>query len=163
MFAALDAKKALGVLITTNSFSATTTVQINNCFSSTYDNYVAYLTITASTANADVFYQLSLSATPAATGYLQMAAGGSFNSTALTKLSWTQTTGTGKVGTSIDIYSPAIAQRTTFTNDWFYDDNTLLGYQKFGGTHRTATAYDGLTITCATNITGTISIYGVKK
>jgi len=160
-------------------FTSTATIQINNVFTSTYDQYVFEMRYLQNTSNANVNLQNSLAGTPASTAsyggngfatfanglsavFLTTGAGG----TTGTKLQFA----TGAVGSwqyvrgNISGVSTA-APTLYFTN--FFGQNTGAGGNSaafVGGTHTPSTAYDGLTITAeAGTMTGYIKIYGIRN
>jgi hypothetical protein len=161
-------------LVNTTTFTTTSTVQVNNCFSSSYNNYRVLLTLTAASANGGITLQYSVSGTPSAASYygagfaiFSSAVSGSIgqvNTGSLT-INDVSSTNPSFPANSIDIYSPNIATNTIMTNLAFGETSVngiKATYQ--GGLHLIATAYDGLTIKPASGtISGTIRIYGYKN
>ncbi len=155
-------------LITTQSFSAVSSVSVNNCFSATYDNY-------------RVMFRSAYSAT-GTTARLRLRVGGvddSSNnyvwqtlyatSTTVAASATTTTSGTFADGhstvpgnsASVDIFMPFAAEVTNWQSQCHRSDNLL---ELFTGLHNVATSYTGLTILVAVGtITGSLSIYGYRK
>jgi hypothetical protein len=148
-------------LLARSSFTSQTAVTVSNVFTSTYDNYIVELDVTAGTNNTDVNLQLSLSGTPSTTGYLQSK--GSGVTTVNTSWVFTSVMTPANVGTRMEIFSPAIARKTTYATNFFYDDNTTVIYDRFGGVHRVATAYDGFRLINGAAFSGTVRVFGVRK
>lgn len=160
-------------LITTQSFSAQATVSVNNCFTSTYENYRVIVTgrggdsldvhirLRASgsdntTANAYVIQRLRVSGTSATsardTTTLWSSGAGIWRSTANVLN-----------GAAIDFWRPALAEPTSIiVHDLDTGDGATLELK--AATHNQSTAYDGFSlITSTSTITGTLWVYGYKK
>jgi hypothetical protein len=165
-------------LVANVSFTSTATVQINNVFTSAYDNYLIVMRYTQNTSTGDLSYQNSLSGTPAATGYggngyVAYANGLSTNGFVTgaggftgTKLSIANSQASIGNFITATINSPALASATTFITN-FYGRSTGYGGNTsafISGIHETATAYDGMTITTsAGTMTGNIRVYGLRN
>lgn len=154
-------------LITTTSFSAASAMSINNCFSSTYTNYLIQFKLGVTSGTVDIYYKERSSSTDDSDFYYYGATKvtnggtvtgtGAANTTAFTICN-TSTDGYG----SIIVYSPAVATNTYY--DWKtmdYSPNIVSG----GGLHAsTPTTCDGFSIIPASStITGTVSVYGYSK
>lgn len=156
--------------ITASTFTGSTGVNVNNCFTSTYDWYRILLRFTSS-ASADVLLRLRLSGTDAATDYVRQLA--QFDaSTVSTARSTAQTahivaTGstTGHHQSSVDVFAPAIATPTTFSQQHGRDvAGTAISHFVNMGGHNVSTAYDGFSLIPASgNITGTVRVYGYRN
>lgn len=154
-------------LITTSSFSAASAVNVNNCFSSTYTNYLIQFKLAVTTGTVDIYYKersggvddsdfYYYGATKVTNGGTVTGSGGA-NVTAFTICN-TSTDGYG----SIIVYSPNVATNTYY--DWKtmdFSPNIVSG----GGLHAsTPTTCDGFSIIPASStITGTVSVYGYSK
>jgi hypothetical protein len=154
-------------LITTTSFSAAAAMSINNCFSSTYTNYLIQFKLAVTTGTVDIYYKERSSGTDDSDFYYwgntkvtnggTVTGSGGANTTAFTICN-TSTDGYG----SIIVYSPNVATNTYY--DWKtmdFSPNTVSG----GGLHAsTPTTCDGFSIIPASStITGTVSVYGYSK
>jgi len=157
------------VHIATETFSAVSSVSLNNVFTSDYDNYKIIIKHTNS-ASVYIQFRMRLSGTDA-TGsnysYQEFSANGSgvgavrYINIPQGTVSYDNQTVTG---TSIEIYNPALAQQTLWI-PWVlrYQSNSPI-LQSFAGTHSLATAYDGFTIYPNGGTTsGTLSVYGYKN
>jgi len=158
------------VRITTQTFTTSAAVNIDSCFSTTYDNYIVKLNVNSS----------------ASSNALQMRfrTGGTTNTTSNYGNSWTYNGygggATGNLGSAsgsnilylqditanpavvnMDINNPFTSFNTMIT----YLGNQGNGYAVTGaGQFATTTSFDGISIiSAAGTITGTISIYGYKK
>jgi hypothetical protein len=159
------------VLINSTSFSAVSTVSINNCFNATYENYRVEINTTNgsgsnnhfrlrasgvdSTANYDYFLfsrhsgnaGSDVSATGANGGYLGI----------------TSTSG-ATAGISLDVMRPALSQFTATNTQVAQVEASLTWAYTGSNGHRVATAYDGITFYPASGaITGTIRVYGYRN
>lgn len=161
------------VKIADATFTAQTSVSVNNCFTSAYEHYRIMVDAVASATEADMTLRLRLSGTDA-TGsnytFFQQASG--VNSTAYNQASTGATSATiGRVGTngtssfSLDVFRPAQAVRTTWHTQNIGQGTTTDFVQSGGGRHGLSTAYDGLTIAIGGGLTmtGTIRVYGYRN
>lgn len=151
--------------------SAATTASVNGCFTSTYSWYEVEFDLTTSGA-ATLAGTLRLSGTDAATAYDNQRSSGvdATNTTAQTlnqtSFRITVTGITGRSSGRIILYQPAVAVQTTGTVFAGASANpgSAGNMSIFTGfwSHRTLTAYDGITFTPSTgNITGTIKVRGI--
>ena len=152
------------------SFSASTTISVNGCFTSTYDNYLMYLNVPSASGNCDLGFRLRLSGTDASGAnysyaYVNVATG-------LAGLR-TQNATSGVLGgygstighATVTVQMPALASRTGMRAIGNAGTGTPYSFYDFGATHDVATAYDGISIlpTGGVNITGTLRIYGLRN
>lgn len=161
------------VKITDSTFTSVSTLSINNCFTSTYDNYRIVVNFTGSTS-ADVYMRLRVGGADS-TGSVyygttfRAAANGTTsvvyadNPNAFWPLAKMDT---NRTSYSQDIYRPAIAAITTHTASGTMPmpgvANSAASFG--GGYHDAATAYDGFTIyPTSGNFTGTLRVYGYRN
>ena len=153
------------VHINTTTFSAVSSVSVDDCFTSDYENYRILIEMTAS-AGADLAFRYRLSGTDAsgANSYVQQRVVG-FSTTVFTD-NHSNTYGYGGgiqtvAGLSeFEIRSPALAITTKISQKG--GSTAATGVST--GYHTAATAYDGITVYPTTgNITGTLRIYGYKN
>jgi hypothetical protein len=155
--------------ITKVTFTNSTAINIDNCFSSAYDFYMIQYKVTSSTTSQYIV--------------AQMRSGGTNNTTAnysstnvYSQYSGTTVAGdgvansvSGRVGYTrssdefcgnLFVYNPFSAQYTTWANMTPDADYS----QTFAGIHKVKTSYDGIAILPnAGNLTGELNIYGFKK
>lgn len=155
------------VHINTTSFSAQSSVSVNDVFSTTYDNYVIFMNVTHATGG-DVNFRLRVSSTDATTNYTNQRLFGN-GTTVTTSLnsatnSWPLNIGGGssRKTSKAEIFGPFLTQSTAGLN-LFGDNGTgYVGINTFG--HTDATSYTGFTIIAtAGSITGSVSVLGVRK
>jgi hypothetical protein len=152
-------------LITTQTFSAASSVSINNCFTSTYENYQALLTLTIS-VNTNLYVRFraaGIDNTSNIYTYQDIAA----DNTSVGASRSTNTTGLFGYGDAQAIrstfYRPAVAVETKYQSEIARGLTSLL-WHSYVGFHNTATAYDGITIYPASGtMTGTVRIYGYRN
>ena len=158
------------------TFSGASSLNINGCFSSTYDNYRIIMTLQGSTADAG-FYQRMLASGSAesssnyylgstyvpmtgASGLLQTNAGSFWGFGGL------ETTTEYYNNYSFDFQSPFLTRGTwfNFAGMWVNNAGTLQSINGAGNLN-TSTSYDGLQLYASTgNLQGgTIRIYGYKN
>lgn len=150
-------------LITSASLSGSA-VNVNNCFSSTYDNYLIVTNaMLGSTGGDDLLFYLRASGTNATSNYQRWIWGGSNYEKSLTS----NELRAGLINSTrgylkIDVSNPAAASPTSFNFAAHRSNDAAwvgLGY------HSTATSYDGFSIapTGGTFSGGTVYVYGYKK
>jgi hypothetical protein len=159
----------------TVTFSGASSVSINGCFSSAYQNYRIVTNLTTPSATLSVAWRLRISGTDAATNYgyssqyayISINAGGQEVNggnalTSFPRLVHGSTTGGGS--SSADVYRPFEAVETIATGVGMdYDSNAGAVLFQKGWRHATASSYDGFTLIPSTStITGTIRVYGYK-
>jgi hypothetical protein len=158
------------------TFSGASSVSINGCFSSAYQNYRIVTNLTTPSAALSVSWRLRVSGTDAATNYgyasqyayISINAGGQEVNggnalTSFPRLVHGSTTGGGS--SSADVYRPFEAVETIATGVGMdYDTNTGAVLFQKGWRHTTASSYDGFTLIPSTStITGTVRVYGYKN
>lgn len=159
-------------LISTQTLSATSALNVNGCFTSTYKNYQILMNMTSATTTDYIYLKMRASGTDSSTnyyGWLQR----NFSSSA------TQPTQTGNVsgGTSgfeigggmrvgraiSDIMSPFEAVQTAFfglSTVWDSGNSRSIS-QTTQGLHDVSTSYDGFSLVPNSGtMTGTVLIYG---
>lgn len=153
-------------LITAQSFSAVSSVSVNNCFTSTYENYRIVLT-SFNSVETPLLLRLRSAGADAATSYFSKLIYSRYDGTgvfgdAVRNNSDNLWLGTGAIqrGIVFDVHQPALAAATQFqvvTND---NNAAASG----GGRHGTTSAYDGFTLYVTTgNVSGTIRAYGYRN
>ena len=159
--------------INTTTFSAVSSVSINNIFTSAYENYrvignlvgtvdyTATMRVRASgtdnTANNYSFGVIFANTT-----------GGTGNASSGVSLvsSWTQNYGgVSRSHFSTDFYSPALTSPTGYFTTSNNNSTGTVGFPGFfGGSTSVTTQYDGFSIiSSAGTITGTLRVYGYKN
>lgn len=160
------AAPGLVTVVSETAFSAASTIQVNNCFTSTYTNYLIQFRFTAfSLGSQGVYIRESVSGTPNATNYsfqqfLQSntTLTGSQNLTDAQHLfGITQTTG---AFTTCDVYGPQLAANTQFNST--YGNGVQQQYNSTR--HADTTQYDGFYVFLSGGtMTGTYTVYGYSK
>lgn len=158
--------------VTSATFTAATTVSINSCFTSTYDNYLVTLTPSSgSGACKNFFVKMRLSGTDSSTGYAwnQLTTLGTTVSSATLN---GQTTGWPTAAdndslsapTQFTLMSPFIASvNTVFAANSFQSGSGGQGLKITNGFHTVTSAYDGITINWTNSATGTVRVYGLRN
>jgi len=152
-------------LITAETFSAVSSVNINNCFSATYTNYRFVARINYSSTAVGLNMRFRASGTDNTVSYNRqfisassstLNSGASFNQSEFLLMNISS----NDVGfASGDIFGPNLARRTPFYSVGGYDNIAI----QYLGEHDVTSAFDGLTIFVPSGtITGTLSIYGYK-
>lgn len=164
-------------LITTQTFSAVSSVSINGCFTSTYENYKVTIAISAASANSVFRARLRASGTDATSSIYEFAVA-STNGGNATVAGWSNSTATGfdvislltsyvPDAVNLEMFRPQIA--SSFTTMTVLGAGGLSGVSGtagfFGaGKYQSNTSFDGLTIYPSSGtISGTIRVYGLKN
>jgi len=160
---------------TTNSngtvtFSGSSSVSLNGVFTGTYSAYRVVLKLSASTALAHVWIRLRNAGTdgsgPCYGGsYIvnQIGTAGTYttNGGGNVQIGYTSSQTTGKVGSVIDIHSPAIATSKIFNHAHAGIDNSYVQMSNGSTLYENSGTFDGLTILPSSGtFTGTLSVYG---
>lgn len=169
------AAAASGAMVLTGSadFSTSSAVNINNCFSSTYLNYIVQVNLTASSAtDADILWRMRVSGSDDSSSNYQeqriyqrsTTVGGYASTQTYQLLGNTATSHASKTLYELNLADPYIAKPTVWSstsNSW---NSSAENYQyRFTGCHNVSTSYDGITIYPSSgNITGKIRIFGYK-
>jgi hypothetical protein len=160
--------------ISSASPSAQSSISVNNCFSSTYQNYRVLINYTASVgANAMTTMRLRASGTDSTTGYKSILMGwGAGAATSAADVSGTDDwyvtyldpTGNSNI-VAIDVFNPFGAAPTTTISTAGYASSIPNYYaQVIYSANTASTSYDGFTIlTSGTSFTGNIRVYGYSN
>lgn len=163
-------------LVTTVTVSATSTININNCFSSTYTNYLVVGNLSTN-ANSPIKMRMRASGTDA-TGATSYSTGLEFQALYFTNNGYQTAFATDAFnlhvsnlnrfcGLDMVFYQPfeAASTKLMFRNCMF-DAGTADPYLfDGGGLHNVAASYDGFSFYTGTaqTLTGSMSIYGYVK
>lgn len=160
-------------LITTQSFSAVSSVSINNCFSGDYDNYRVLVQAVGSTASATPLQiRLRVSGSDSAASYSDAIVYGNSGGGPSQEISGLSQMPIGYIANATTSYSVSTAeimgpfgsQATSFAILGGGFGTTTTAYMTGVGFHGIASSYTGLTLFPATGtITGFVSVFGYKK
>lgn len=159
------------VLIATSSFSAASSVSVNNCFSSTYDNY--FVTIDAAVASAVGIYgrlRMRTAGVDAAAASSYVTQETSFYGTTLAAARSSEDNSRFlnfdddyETSAQITFFGPARPQPTKVLSSAFYGYLSASASQAWV-VHTPAVSYDGFTFyPSSSTITGSLSVYGYRK
>ena len=151
------------------SFSASSTVSVNGCFTSAYENYVAVFTASSSVALAEIRMRLRVSGTDDSANsykFVNLFIEPSLSASRATSTSMYAGRASNNADANsltVDIFRPQIANRTIFNAQ-----NTLSINNGFamvsGGYFDAATQFDGFSIyPDSGTITGTLRVYGLRN
>jgi hypothetical protein len=169
--AAFQAVSAPGGLvhIATESFSAVSSVSVNGCFTSTYENYkIVISSLTASTASGFRMRMRVAGSDNSAASYNTLGrvtaslSSGDYNVSAATYFEFGGLNSGFAYATTMELQSPQLAQNTNAGFNHAGRNSVPDGQCVFGGmAHYVSTAFDGFSLFPNTGtITGTIRIYG---
>jgi hypothetical protein len=157
------------ILVATSTFTASATIQITSCFSSSYQNYLIVGEYVHTVTNNGIYFNM-LSATTPATGAnygntaIEANAGGGptrIYTSAQTKarIAYATNAGAGRAGFTATIYAPNVATPTNVTS---VTNAGSQYFQSIGATHIVSTSYDGIQFTLDSDtLTGAIRVYGL--
>ena len=159
--------------ITQATPTAVNTISINNCFTSSYANYLLVMDLTTAVGTGTFTGRMRVGGVDATTNYASQRTIGQASTVAASAnasgtddfyLASTDGTNAPRYHLTMNMLSPALARATSCI--------ALMGFNDGGGTsvmqvwnfHTTADAYDGITINFSgTSFTGTIRIYGYQN
>jgi len=156
-------------LITKQTFSAATSINVNNCFSATYENYRVVITNTNVTGSAPMTIRLRVSGADNSTSnygssYAESNSGGVANRYSNAADGWIKS----NINMSqnfiftFDVTQPFLSQRTAFAGVYGQEDSGMRSGAPAGYFNAT-TSFDGFSIILASNnATGFVSVYGYK-
>ena len=155
-------------LVTSSTFSGSSTVSVDNCFTSSYNAYQIIFANTASNNLSNLYMRFRASGSDTATGYdigeaiIRFSDGylsndGNGNAQTLMILGYTSTARTHH---NITVWEPT---ETQYTAMWYNANHP--DYAEWGsGTQTTTTSFDGFTIwPSAGTISGELYVYGWVK
>ena len=157
------------VYITGQTFAAVSAVNVNGCFSSTYENYLVTVRVLGST-DENLNLRLRVGGTDASgTNYrqqdLNITSAGVSSGLSLVAQYRAAAFGTANpTSGQIQFHRPNIAERTSMISHMVTGNNTTALYLPVCN-HELATAYDGFSLLPAAGatVTGTIRIYGYRN
>jgi hypothetical protein len=156
--------------ITASTFASSSSVSIDNCFTTTYANYVAYLTFTGDSSQCNIDLRMRASGSDDTNGYSTQAlfangssaeAGEDLGGTGLMRigehLEYTN-------GTKIEFYAPQIAKSTSITA-YSQSHKSSGGNSPYltAGIHVDSTQFDGFTLSFGNSQSGTVRVYGLQN
>lgn len=161
-------------LLDETTFSAASSVSVDNVFSSTYENYRIVLNITAYSASGFSLMRLRAASTDDTTANAYRSAGRSEtnapgnSSEEFTSTSWHvlySGGATAQCGGVVDLFRPAVADETiAWITALALMSATGVAHIEWAATHDQNTAYDGFTLIPASGtFTGTCRVYGYQN
>lgn len=166
-----------GGLVLTGSatFSASSSVSVNNCFSASYDNYRIIYDTTSNSSGSLLYFRLRVSGTDnSASVYSSMVyqiytagagAGVHIASSGNTQFTLLISTSTAINTGSFDVKNPFIAEYTSLLGQVDFNSSSV-GDSQLTEAHRhnSATSFTGFTLYPNTGtISGKVAVYGYKK
>jgi hypothetical protein len=156
------------VLVATSTITAVASVSINNCFTSTYENYRIVFSATGVTVASDLSFRLRASGTDTTTSYKSVTLEAASSITSTTDITGTDEFYVGRIDTPVgtsfaaDVYRPQLAQKTGISCFMFFQSAApLFVWQSTQGFQTSSTQFDGFTLAVGgTNFTGTVRVYG---
>lgn len=160
-------------LVTSQAFSAASAINVNGCFTSTFDDYLVIVDATNSASNPTLAMRMRGSSTDDSSSTYDQTASYSWNTIAnhINGYGGTQQIAQylGKAGgvftSHMRISAPALAQFTRVINDSATEESSAGAVRIIAaGIHRTASPFDGFSLLLsAGTITGQLRIYGYQN
>jgi hypothetical protein len=164
-------------LVNTTTFSAVSSVSLNNVFTSTYANYKIVFTPTSATvADTWIYGRLRAASSDDSAGnyatdriYQATTTVGGDTNPAGDATKWTLCDAASgyvnRAQTVFDLFSPALTVPTLFIGSFYMTNSVPYQQQNWvSGMKTTTTAYDGISfITSSGNMSGTVRVYGYKN
>jgi hypothetical protein len=158
------------VLVATSTFSAASSVSVNNCFTSAYENYKIVWTANSVTASGAIYMRLRASGSDNTTSnygssgtftiFTGAVSGTGYSAQNYWAIHFAAGTGAGSHQRSIEIIQPQVASNTSFGA--VGSNNDANAY--YAGWFYNASQFDGFTILPASGtMTGTIRVYGYRN
>jgi hypothetical protein len=152
-------------LITSQSFTAASAVNVNNCFTSTYQNYRIVVSGRPSTTN-NVQFRWRVSGTDVtASNYAYIRNGSrTTGANACDIGKWDMPdAGNTTLGNSVDVYRPLDNKYPSFAGIGFSGES-FVTFETIAAQYRAAISPDGFTIFASTGtFTGTLRVYGYRN
>jgi len=160
------------VYVNSGTFSASSNVQVNSVFTSTYTNYKLVLeNLLFDASQTSLSVRLSVGGTPSVTGYYSASQYWTFAVTPATapfgdsnSANWGGMFIDSSIRSSAEytFYNPAVAVATEMIYNTVAFSN---GIRSGGGYHSVTTAYDGFSLLPVSprTVSGTWSVYGQRK
>jgi len=165
MNTALGTKKAMGVLLSTVSFSGVSSQSFNDVFSATYQNYKVIGNFTATSSDANNMRLRVSGADNSANNYIRQvlsADSASVTGSTQTSTQFTQFwTGSSTNPSLLEAYffNPFASEKTTVLSRASQDGTAM---KHLGGVHTVSSSFTGFTLIAASgNFSGTIRVYGL--
>ena len=169
---ATPATGALTLITTATAANTTTTLSVNNCFTSTYDNYLIEMNMIGA-SEANLTLRLRLSGTETSANYAWSGILIDSDSSTVSGVIGNATTSFGlrDVNTEygsykIDVFYPQVAQPTNvhITAVEKAGASVKSSYFSAGGIQNATTQFDGFTVISSSgNLTGSVKVYGYSK
>ena len=159
-------------LISSAAFSASGAVNINSCFSATYENYKIIVNYTGASTNQAPKMRLRASGTDASGSDYSWGSNGSRSDSsafqtptnASSSFDFGRATSTAQNSSWFEFNRPFSAAYTMIRGVYSGNDGTSAFYNNVGGYHSVATSYDGFSIFPASGtISGNYYIYGYSN
>jgi hypothetical protein len=155
-------------LVTSQSFSAVSSVSVNNCFTSTYQNYkMLFFCTNSAQAQLNFRYRVSGADNTSALYYMRGIVQGGVTSTEANLVTLNEIIQTGVENTSLtmELFNP---QATLYPMSAYIAGSLAVGnlglYRTGTGFYGATTAFDGFTLSLSTgNMTGTLRVYGYQN
>jgi hypothetical protein len=157
-------------LITSTSISNTTSLNVNDCFSSTYQNYKIFITTSAAASTALVTMRLRVSSTDASTNYSYVrlicnlnGVSAQVNGVGTDEFFIGEASDTGVSAMEVSVFNPYATDQTALGSVFSGRNPTNPIVQIFSGEHTDATSYTGFTLLSDQNLTANVRVYGLQN
>jgi hypothetical protein len=159
--------------ITTVSPTPATTIAVNNCFNSSFNSYRIIVSPigVAATISADTTFRLRVGGVPSGSNYYMTTlfiesasvSSNSENNTSNFRFLATASNNNANNFVTCELHYPFNTTVTKYENVSSGWAGSAIRQRRTTGFHDQNLSYDGFELNAATNITGTISVYGYNK
>jgi len=168
---AMSTSLAPGLVFITEVTLSGTSVNVANCFSSTYENYRLVFSNILITGAADIMFRLRSGSTTATGANYQMqstsVSGGTVSGIAdvnVTEFRGCLSGSTYEGSSTVEIFRPFVADTTISFYTTFGQFSGTYYWRSGGGIHTLTTSYDSLNFyTIGSSMSGTVRIYGYRN
>jgi hypothetical protein len=157
------------------TFSGVSSISLNGCFTSVYDNYRIMFQVDSTSGNPNITFRMRASTTDEsgnnyAYSGIKTAAGGSVTldaivGTSSNKLAENYSGYPSHISGGLDLFNPFNTVTTKYTFN-SYGNNTVGAYSGFTyyGAHSQTISYNGITFLSSTGtMNGTVRVYGYSQ
>jgi len=165
------------VFIKAQTFSSVSSVNVNNVFSSSFDNYKMLVNVTGNTINGPIYMRMRSGGVDTATSVYTWAGLNSYSGSAITShvgsggtqtyffVSGAHATNYTNMPFTFEILQPYATYRTTIYGLHPNPVTPQSYFNYLGGAMNNTTSYDGLTLYHGSggNLSGVVRIYGYRN
>ena len=153
------------------TFTSSTTINVNGCFTSSYDNYLVVCRFVSATSSSDLLFRMRASGSDnsSANSYTRQLLNADGSSVTGARASadsgrLSETSSTARSGFHTYFYGPNLAQPTA-ARSVTVSGRSSAWISDYAITHNQSTAYDGFSLfeNASGALTGILTVYGLSQ